>query len=101
MADESSTNPYEPPAASTHDIPPNTYLWQSMVLTVFCVMPFGLPALLYASSIESKWATGDRIGAHEAARIARKLCLLGLGFGLLIMVAYAVLIAALPKVFGR
>ena len=84
-------SPYHPPAAGPAPVShsPNfpNYLWQSIVVTIFCCWPFGIPAIVYAAKVEGLRARGDISGAMSAAASAKTWCLVSaftwLGFALL------------------
>ncbi len=61
----------------------------AIVTTVFCCLPLGIPAIVFAAQINAKVAAGDRAGAWDAARKARMFAWIALGCGLLAMLAYA------------
>lgn len=63
----------QPPGRSFAQMPqyvPN-YLWQSIVVTMFCCMPFGIVAIVYASEVDSHNARGDHAGAQAASNSAK------------------------------
>ena len=71
------------------------YLAQAILVTIFCCMPFGIPAIIFAAQVNSKLAYGDELGAREASRKAKTWCWVsfgvGLGIGLLWIVFYLIL----------
>jgi len=58
------------------------YLWQSIVCTVCCCLPFGVAAIVFAAQVNTKLAVGDVQGAMESSRKARLWCWISFGFGL-------------------
>ncbi|MBZ0257634.1 CD225/dispanin family protein [bacterium] len=48
-----------------------TYLVGSILVTIFCCLPFGIPAIVYSAIAESKKSSGDFEGARRAASVAR------------------------------
>ena len=61
-------NPYEAPQAASgySDYPPSniqTYLAQSILVTLFCCLPFGVVAIVYAAQASGKLSAGDYYGA--------------------------------------
>jgi len=67
-------------------LPPNipSYLWQSIVATVLCCMPFGVVAIVYAAKVDSLIAVGDYVGAQSASDSAKIWVVVSVGIGLLI-----------------
>lgn len=78
-----------PPGATV----PN-YLVFAILTTVFCCLPTGIPAIVYAAQVNGKLQAGDLAGAQLASKNAKMWCLISLGLGLLMAVLYGVLIMA-------
>ena len=84
-------SPYTPPqsaiAGTALGPPPPTYLWQAIVVTFFCCLPFGIPAIVYAAKVDGLHARGDAAGARAASDSAKTWCWtafwVGLGIGIL------------------
>jgi hypothetical protein len=75
---EREDSPYVPPASQVQaagdaEYLPN-YLWQSIVVTIFCCWPFGIPAIVYSAKVDGLKAGGDLKGARVAAMSARNWC---------------------------
>lgn len=71
------------------DIP--SYLWQSIVVTLCCCLPFGIVAIIYAAQVKSKLGVGDVTGAQEASGKAKMWCWIGFGVGLVVNLIGAVI----------
>lgn len=69
------------------------YLIESILITICCCLPFGIPAIVYAALSSGKMSSGDIEGAKKMAANARMWCLIGLGAGLLVMVLQAIYMA--------
>lgn len=54
------------------NIPSN--LWQSIVVTLLCCLPFGIVAIVYAAKVDGLKARGDIAGAMSAAASSRTWC---------------------------
>jgi predicted secreted protein len=64
---------WAPPGAPvSRDVP--SYMVQSILVTLFCCIPFGIPAIVNASQVETKVRLGDLAGALESSRKARLWC---------------------------
>ncbi len=76
-----AANPYQGSAAPA-DVPygrvPN-YLVQSILVTLFCCLPFGIPAIVYAAQVDSKLAVRDYSGAVRASQSAKMWCWISFG----------------------
>ena len=70
------------------------YLWQSIVVTIFCCWPFGIPAIVYAAKVDGLKARGDIAGAMAASASAKTWCTVSagivLGFAVLWLIAAAI-----------
>ena len=77
-------------------LPPGTpvqnYLVFAILATVFCCLPTGIPAIVYAAQVNSKLQAGDLAGAQAASNNAKMWCLISVGLGLGITVLYAIMI---------
>src|SRR5689334_7204733 len=76
--------------------PPGTtvqnYLVFAILTTVFCCLPSGIPAIVYAAQVNGKLQAGDYAGAQAASKNAKMWCLISLGLGLGVFVLYGILI---------
>ncbi|MFB7263403.1 CD225/dispanin family protein [Streptomyces nojiriensis] len=43
----------------------------AILVTLFCFLPTGIAAIVFASQVSEKWKAGDAVGAAESARKAR------------------------------
>ena len=66
--------------------PPKTWLAESILVTLFCCLPFGIVGIVNASNVESKYNAGDYLGAHKASENAKKWTEYGFGIGIVILV---------------
>jgi hypothetical protein len=92
----SMTEPYAPPPPPPL-MPPVTahvpdYLVFSILVTLFCCLPFGIVGIVFAAKANSLKGTGDIPGALNAARTAKIWCWLGFGCGLLLILASVVMV---------
>lgn len=77
--------PLQPPRQQI----PN-YLAQSILVTICCCMPFGIPAIVYSSQVNGKVQAGDTAGAIEASNKAKMWAWISFGLGALFGVLYLV-----------
>jgi hypothetical protein len=68
--------------------PVPTYLWQSIVVTACCCLPFGIAAIVFAAQVNSKLAAGDVQGAMESSRKAKMWCWIAFGLGIVSNLAF-------------
>ena len=67
-----------PPSGTTV---PN-YLVFAILTTVFCCLPTGIPAIIYAAQVNGKLLAGDYAGAQAASNNAKIWCWVSFGIGL-------------------
>jgi hypothetical protein len=77
------------PAGYTQPKIPN-YLWQSIVVTVMCCLPFGVIAIVQAAKVDSLVAQGDIAGATAASRSAKNWVTASVASWLVIVGLYVV-----------
>lgn len=90
-------SPYTPPsmaAGSAGDMIPN-YLWQSIVATILCCWPLGIPAIVYAAKVDSLKARGDIQGAMSASANAKKWCWIAAASWVVVFVIYVCIMLAM------
>ena len=69
--------PWPAPAPPvTYIAPPPNHLVAAIICTVICFMPFGIVAIVKASSVNRAWAGGRWDQAYRASRSARTWCIL-------------------------
>lgn len=73
---------------STGGSEPDTWTWQSIVVTILCCAPFGVAGALNAGRAEAALQAGDRAAADKYAGQAKKWTLWGLGVFALLVVGY-------------
>ena len=78
-----------PPGAHRGPVPdiPN-YLVQAILVTFCCCLPFGIPAIIYASQVNTKKGVGDIAGAQEASANAKKWSWIAFGCGIVVWIIY-------------
>jgi hypothetical protein len=64
------------------------YLVFAILVTVFCCLPTGIAAIIYAAQVNTKLQAGDIAGAQQASKNAKMWVLISVGAGLLITCAY-------------
>ena len=81
---------HQPYAQGASSNIPN-YLVQSILVTLCCCIPFGIPAIVYASKVEGLERMGDIAGAQEASAKAKMWCWIGFGIGIPVTILYIAL----------
>ncbi len=67
------------------------YLVFAILATVFCCLPTGIPAIIYASQVNTKLQLGDLAGAQAASNNAKMWCWISFGLGLVTVIGYVLL----------
>lgn len=77
----------------------SNYLVQAILVTIFCCLPFGIVAIVYAAQVNGKLAGGDYDGAIDSSKKAKMWSWISFGVGLVFVVIWlaAVLI---PIIIG-
>ena len=72
--------------------PPGTvvpnYLVFAILATVFCCLPTGIAAIVYAAQVNGKLQAGNIAGAQADSRNAKMWCWISFGLGLAMIVGY-------------
>ncbi len=76
--------PIAPAPALVQDIP--NYLVQSILATLFCCIPFGIVAIVFAAQVNSKVQGGDIAGALSASKKAKQFVWISFWLGLISMI---------------
>lgn len=71
---------------------PKSWLIESILVTVFCCLPFGIAGIVFASRVESRYYAGDLEGAQYNAREAAKWTKIGFFASLALFLLYFVFI---------
>ena len=69
-------------AAGPGGAPPSNYLIPAILVTLFCCLPGGIVAIIFATQVNSKYAAGDVAGAMEASKKAKLFTMISAGIGL-------------------
>ena len=92
-AQPAAPSPYQSPGSSvntTADPTPGkalpSYMWQSIVTTLLCCLPFGIVAIVYAAKVDGLKQSGDLAAARAASNSAKLWVNISAGIGLLIII---------------
>lgn len=68
------------------------HLVKAILSTLFCCLPFGIVAIVYASQVSGKVAAGDYQGAQIASDNASRWGNISIGIGVFVIVIYVLLV---------
>lgn len=80
---------YEAPMGSASPCPPNYLAW-SIVVTIICCWPFGIPAIVNAAKVNRLYAEGNVDGAYSASHNAKKWIIVSAIVGVVFWILYAI-----------
>lgn len=72
------------------EIPPKTWLAESILVTILCCLPFGIVGIIKASSVSNLWQSGRFEESRQASASAKKWTLIGFFSSLVIYFIYFV-----------
>ena len=71
---------------------PRTWLVESILVTLFCCLPFGIVGIINAAKVETRYSCGDFEGAIRSSKEAGKWTQIGFWIGVAAIVIYAVVV---------
>lgn len=74
--------------------PPKTWLVESILVTIFCCLPFGIAGIVNASKVESRFYAGDIEGAKAASAKAKTWTTVSFWLGLAGSILYIIAMLA-------
>jgi hypothetical protein len=81
-----SSSPATPPVSIS-----NNLVW-AILATLFCCLPTGIVAIVYAAQVDGKVSAGDLAGARDSARNAATWSWVSLGLGVVFVLGYIALV---------
>jgi len=75
-----------PPATDTTTSVPN-YLVPA-IISLFCCLPGGIVAVIFAAQVNGKVQAGDIAGAQDSAKKAKMFSFISIGLGLAAIICY-------------
>lgn len=96
-----SQNWTPPPPAGGSAAPPNYMV--PAIISIFCCWPLAIPAIIFATQVNSKAQAGDIAGAQDASKKAKMFSYIALGIGILeiiFAIIYVVFIVGIAALSG-
>ncbi|XP_071851942.1 proline-rich transmembrane protein 1-like [Apostichopus japonicus] len=72
-------------------VEPNNYMALAIFVTICCFLPTGIAAIVFSSRVKDLFNRGDVDGAQDAAAKAKKLSLISLVIGLILITISVIL----------
>ena len=72
---------------------PKTWMAESILVTIFCCLPFGIVGIVNAAKVSSLFAAGNVEAAEEASKSAGKWTKWGFFTGLVLIILYSIFYA--------
>jgi len=91
-----------PQPAGPTPVMPRTWLVESILVMLFCCLPFGIAGLVYAARVDSKFYQGDYAGAEQASREAGKWTKIGFWLAIIfyLVLLFLTLISVTAGIFA-
>ena len=87
-----------PPASGTTTSVPN-YLVPA-IISLFCCLPLGVVAVIFAAQVNGKAAAGDTAGALDASKKAKMFSYISIGLGLAGIICYVLFVVIMGVGMG-
>ena len=85
-----STRTAQTPREKFRKTRPNNHMVWAILTTICCCLPFGIPAIVYASQVDKKFQQGDFQGAENSSRTAKTWCLVAFGLGIAYVAVFVI-----------
>lgn len=97
-----ASNPQQAYAAAPQQpaVPPKSWLVESILVTLFCCLPFGIVGIIKAAETNSAISRGDYAAAAVSSRDAGKWVKIGFWIGLVVVVLYIIFYVVIFAVAG-
>ena len=82
------------------NICPKTWMAESILVTLFCCLPFGIVGIINAAKVSSLFATGQTDAAMQASKNAGKWTKIGFFIGLACVILYVFSVVLLGVSMG-
>ena len=92
--EKSYSQPPPPKELMVDEIPPlkpSNWLWQSIVATILCCLPFGIVGIIFAVKVDSLYFKGQYAESEKMAQKAKMWTLVAFGVGLVYIIFWVIM----------
>ncbi|MEG2380282.1 MAG: CD225/dispanin family protein [Oscillospiraceae bacterium] len=86
---------YAPTYMQQPAISSTAYLVWSIIVTILCCLPLGIPAIVFATKIDQSLRFGDIQGAMKNANMSKWFCIWGAIISVVVVVLYFIFVIGL------
>lgn len=84
--------PQQPQQQAPVEMPPKTWLAESILATIFCCIPFGIVGIVKASKVNSLWMTGRYEEAQRASADAKRWTIISAVAAIVLTILYLIFV---------
>jgi len=82
---------FEQPSADIPPLKPNNWLWQSIVATILCCLPFGIVGIVFATKVDSLYYRGEYDESERVAKKAKMWTTIAFVVGILYLIVWIIM----------
>jgi hypothetical protein len=91
---------WTPPPTGGSETPVPNYLVWAIVAICGCAWPLAIPAIIFATQVNSKVAAGDIVGAQDASKKAKLFAMIAIGINILWWLFWVIYVVFFVGIFA-